>query len=70
MRIAHVISLAALAAGATTQAYGDGFEPHDFNVTKALANLGVPIGKLPEATSNTSALNRRSLVAPCTLAVS
>ncbi|KAJ4985186.1 hypothetical protein SVAN01_09322 [Stagonosporopsis vannaccii] len=68
MRITRAISLVTLAAAATAQADGDGFEPQDFNVTEALADLGVPVEELPEAPSETSTLDTRSLFAPCSLA--
>ena len=70
MRIGRIVSLTSLAAGTTAQAGVDGFEPLNFNVTAALEDLGVPVETLPEPSFNSSRIAQRSLIAPCSLAVS
>jgi hypothetical protein len=64
MRVAHLVSLAALAVGVAAQAT---FEPEDFDPTVALENLGVDVSILPGPESNFGA---RSYFATCALAVS
>jgi hypothetical protein len=68
MRLTHLVPLAALATSATAQASSAVFEPHDFDPTAALQDLGVNVSTLPEP--NNSTLTARSPFSPCALAVS
>ncbi|KAF2131847.1 FAD binding domain-containing protein [Dothidotthia symphoricarpi CBS 119687] len=64
MRVAHIISVPALAASVAAQASGTIFEPQDFNVTAALEDIGVDVSILPEA----PALSKKSSFTPCSFA--
>jgi hypothetical protein len=65
MRIASLVPLVALAGGVSAQPESDFIEPQDFDVRSALKDLGVNVSSLPEPE-----LSARSLLAPCSLAVS
>ncbi len=70
MKTIRIVSLVSLAVGITAQAAGSSFEPPDFNVTAALAELGVPVETLPNPAPASADFNGRSLPAQCLLAVS
>lgn len=70
MRVARIGLAAVLAARVTAQGNGTIFEPQNFNVTAALQDIGVNISTLPDSEPETYDFSKRSLFAPCLLAVS
>ena len=71
MRAACIVPWVALAAHVIAQAGNSlpDFEPHGFNVTSALEDLGVNVSTIPDPQSSSPILNGRSLAAKCSLAV-
>jgi hypothetical protein len=66
MKTSGVASFGALAAGTLAQANIGGFEPADFNITKALIGNGVDVSAIAEL----SGLVERTLdLTPCSIAV-